>query len=51
MTIKLHEYEKKTTDIKMLMMMMMIMITLNGHVLVTILCDTLKDERQFPQKY
>ena len=35
MSIKLHEYERKTTDINM-MMMMMIVTTINGHVLVTI---------------
>ena len=35
MSIKLHEYERKTTDINM-MMMMMIITTIDGHVLVTI---------------
>ena len=36
MSIKLHEHERKTTDINMMMMMMMIVTTINGHVLVTI---------------
>ena len=37
MSIKLHEYERKTTDINMMMMMMMMIVTtINGHVLVTI---------------